>query len=131
MRVKFLIIFILSIWVMSFGLVLAQELPSPANIDKTFIETSGLGTKASLGAVVASVIRIFLSFLGVIFVVLIIYAGYMWMTAAGNEEQISRSKRIIISAFIGITIVMAAYAITFFVIDQILEATQGGTGLPQ
>jgi hypothetical protein len=37
------------------------------------------------------------------------------MTAAGNQEQINKAKKIITAAVIGIIIVGAAYAITAFI----------------
>ena len=72
---------------------------------------------------IADIIQIALGFLGVIFLVLIVYAGFLWMTAAGNEEKVKKSKDIMIAAVIGVTIVLAAYAITFFVINNLLKAT--------
>ena len=78
---------------------------------------------------IAKVIKIVLGFLGVIFIILILYAGFTWMTAAGNEEKVKKAKDIMVAAVIGVTIVLMAYAITYFVIDQLLEATDVGTGL--
>jgi len=97
--------------------------------DTAFMEAAGLGTQVTLGQMISYVIKTLLSFLGVIFVILFIYAGFLWMTAAGNEEKIGTAKKIMISATIGLAIILAAYAITYFVIDQLLEATKGGTGL--
>jgi len=93
--------------------------------DTAFLEAAGLGTKVSLSQMVSYVIKLVLSLLGIIFVILIIYAGFIWMTAAGNDEKIAQAKKTIISATIGLAIVLAAYAITYFVIDQLLIATQG------
>ncbi len=72
---------------------------------------------------IANIVKIALGFLGIIFVILIIYAGFMWMTAAGSEERISKAKKIMIAAIIGVAIVLSAYLITYFVIDQLLRAT--------
>lgn len=99
------------------------------DLDSEFLQATGLGTKASIAIIVSEVIKIFLSFLGIIFVILIIYAGFMWLTSTGNDEKISKSKKIISAAFIGLAIVLAAYSITYFVIDKMLEATTGRTGL--
>ncbi len=98
--------------------------------DSAFIDAAGFGTEISIGQVVSYVIKIFLSFLGVIFIILIIYAGFLWMTAAGSEEKISTAKKIMGSALIGLAIVLSAYIITYFVIDKLLEATEvSRTGL--
>src|SRR3989344_1557478 len=60
--------------------------------NEAFQQASGFtGTNDvySLSRVIASVIRTVLSLLGVIFIVLIIYAGFLWMTSAGNEEKVT------------------------------------------
>jgi len=72
---------------------------------------------------VAKIISIVLGFLGVIFLVLMIYAGFTWMTAAGSEEKINQAKKTMAAAVIGVAIVLVAYAITVFVIDSLLTAT--------
>lgn len=82
-------------------------------------------TEKTLAESVARIIRAVLGFLGIIFLVLMIYAGFTWMTAAGNEEKVSTAKKIMVAAVIGAAIVLSAYAITYFVIDQLLVATKG------
>jgi len=70
-------------------------------------------------AVIAYGIQIVLSFVGVVFLILMIYGGFLWMTARGVEEQVTKAKNIIIAAIIGLIIVIAAYAISYFVIKQL------------
>lgn len=74
---------------------------------------------------ISQIIKVVLGFLGIIFLVLILYAGFTWMTAAGNEDKISTAKKTMTAAIIGVAIVLSAYMITYFVIDQLLIATQG------
>ena len=76
-----------------------------------------------LAGVVGSVIGAVLSFVGVIFLVLMIYGGLLWMTAAGNDQNVTKAKDIIINSVIGLIIVVSAYAITVFVSSQIGVAT--------
>ncbi|OGY51858.1 MAG: hypothetical protein A3J59_04860 [Candidatus Buchananbacteria bacterium RIFCSPHIGHO2_02_FULL_56_16] len=90
---------------------------------EAFLETSGL-QPVQLSIVVAQIIQVVLGLLGVIFIVLIIYAGFNWMTSAGNEDRIGKSKKTIAAAVIGLVIVLAAYLITAFVLSQLFEATQ-------
>ena len=66
----------------------------------------------TLSETISQIIGIVLSFIGVIFLVLLIYGGYTWMIARGNEQQVEKAKSIIINAIIGLVIVVAAYAIT-------------------
>lgn len=66
-------------------------------------------------AYIGQIIQIVLSFLGVLFLGFMIYAGFTWMTAAGNEQKAEKAKEIIIESAIGLVIVIAAYAITSFI----------------
>lgn len=82
----------------------------------------------SIGTIAAVIIQAFLSLLGIIFIVLIIIAGFKWMTAAGNEEQIKKSQATLKTAIIGLIIVLGAYAITYFVFNNLPFMT--GTANP-
>ena len=77
--------------------------------------------------VVANVIKVVLGFLGTIAVVLIIVAGFQWMTAAGSEDKIAKAKKIMTAAVIGLVIVLMAYALSTFVINAIISATTATT----
>lgn len=91
----------------------AQKIPAfteqVSNYNSNFLNTQ-----------VGSIIGLILSFIGVIFLVLMIYAGISWMTAAGNQEKVTKAKDLIINAIIGLIIVLAAYAITSFIGNQLL-----------
>jgi len=76
---------------------------------------------------VAKIIRIVLGFLGTIAVILVIYAGFMWMTSNGNEDKVTKAKNILKAAVIGLVIILSAFAITSFIINQLLEAVGPGT----
>ena len=69
--------------------------------------------------IIAIIIQTALMFLGVIFLILMIYGGYLWMTARGNEEQVTKAKNLISAAIIGLVIVLAAYAISYFIISRL------------
>jgi len=56
-----------------------------------------------------------ITLVGMIFLVLMVYAGYLWMTARGEQEQVDKAQKIITAALIGFFIVASAYAITKFV----------------
>lgn len=62
-----------------------------------------------------TIIGTVLSFVGVLFLIMMIYAGIMWMTAQGNDQQVTKAKELLINSIIGIIIIFAAYAITAFV----------------
>ncbi|PIT90645.1 MAG: hypothetical protein COU22_01020 [Candidatus Komeilibacteria bacterium CG10_big_fil_rev_8_21_14_0_10_41_13] len=65
-----------------------------------------------------------LSFLGIVFLGLIIYSGYQWMIAAGNEEKVKESIERMIRAIIGLTIIVSAYVLTNFVVTRIQTSNQ-------
>src|SRR3989338_10490157 len=60
----------------------------------------------------AYIIYSVLTLLGIVFVVLVTYAGFLWLTAGGEEEQIKKAKAFITNGVIGIAIVLSAYGIT-------------------
>ena len=71
--------------------------------------------------------------IGALFGVLIVYAGYLWMTARGNETQAKKAMDILKDAAVGLVIVIGAYAITSFVVNRIVtsalqEQTTTGSG---
>jgi hypothetical protein len=94
-------------------------------------QTTGLATNGDLGTTVGTIIKFVLSLVGTIFLVLMIYAGILWMTARGAEEQITTSKNIIRAAIIGLAITLSAYAITVFVGSRLTgaggDSTAAGT----
>lgn len=65
---------------------------------------------------IAAVIRIFLTLLAIIFVLLIIYGGYLWMTAFGNEERVKQGQSVLRQSLIGLIIIVVAFAVTQFLI---------------
>jgi hypothetical protein len=65
----------------------------------------------------------FLGFLGIAFLLLTIWAGYLWMTARGNEQQVEKAKTVIIDTVIGLIIVLAAYAIVRFFGENLVKIT--------
>jgi len=96
----------------------------------TFSSQAGISTQGDLQSIVGKIIRGFLGLLGTVFVVLVLYAGYLWMTAQGNEEQITKAKKLITNATIGLIIIILAYAITNFVLNSLYTATTAGGGAP-
>lgn len=79
--------------------------------------------------IVARIINVALGLIGIILVVLLIYAGFLYMTSAGEKEKIEKALAIIRNAIIGLIIILSAWAITTYVINALLKATQGGGGI--
>jgi TRAP-type C4-dicarboxylate transport system permease small subunit len=74
------------------------------------------------------IIKNILSVLGIIFLVITIYAGFIWMTAGGNDEKVAEGKKWLTRSVIGLAIILSAYSITIFVTNALIKASmpQGG-----
>jgi len=81
------------------------------------------GDPESPAATAGRVINAALSVVGIIFLVLMLYGGYLWMTARGKEERLEKAKNTLEAAIIGLIIALAAYGITYFVVSRIIEST--------
>ena len=127
-KTKILIIIILFSIFILFNQCLAEELPNleySQGIMKKVAGGEGIGynTEQGFEATLGNIIRIFLSLLGIFFLILIIIGGYEWMMAGGNEETIQKAKKRIINATIGLAIVLMAYAITYFISYYLTQKT--------
>ncbi|MFA5128279.1 MAG: LamG-like jellyroll fold domain-containing protein [Patescibacteria group bacterium] len=90
-------------------------------------EETGL-SNTDIRLTIARIIRVALGLLGIVALVLILYGGFVWMTAGGDEEKIQKAKKILVNAVIGLIIILSAYAIASFVINTLVKATGGGNG---
>ena len=89
------------------------------------LDTSGESTNLSdqsFGVILGSLISSFLGILGIIFLLLTLYSGFLWMTAAGNPTQVDKAKRLMTQAIIGLVIMLSSYGVTRFVINQLDDA---------
>ncbi len=75
---------------------------------------------------IGKVISLLLGILGVAFMGLLIYGGFTWMSARGNESEAEKAKKIMTNAVIGLIIILSAYAITAAVKTFLLSEAQSG-----
>ncbi|MFA6428551.1 MAG: hypothetical protein WCW02_03350 [Candidatus Buchananbacteria bacterium] len=99
---------------------------TPANYGN-YVSSLNLGT-ADLFTTVINAVNWVLSLLVLIAVIIILYGGFVWMTAGGNDDKISSAKGTISAGVIGLIIILAAYAIASFVITQFSGITGGIIG---
>lgn len=95
-----------------------------SSLDSTAKGTGHLNTKISkLGAygTASLLIQILLSIIGVLFLILMIWGGFIWMNSRGVESEVTRAKDIIRNSIIGLIIIIAAYAITNFIGNNLLN----------
>ncbi|HUT22465.1 MAG TPA: pilin [Candidatus Bipolaricaulota bacterium] len=79
----------------------------------------------SLPVVIGDIIRIVLTFMGIILLVVILYGGFLYMTAGGADEKVKKAKDWIINGIIGLVIVLLAYAISSYVVGELVNVTLG------
>jgi hypothetical protein len=66
------------------------------------------------------VINAFLAILGIIFIVLMIYGGYNWMIAAGDETKVSKAKDTFKRAIIGLVLIVSSFFFWDFIYNRLL-----------
>jgi TRAP-type C4-dicarboxylate transport system permease small subunit len=75
--------------------------------------------------VIINLVNVLLGFLGIIAVIIIIWGGFRWLTAGGNEESVATARSIITSGIIGLGIIIASFAIARFLILSLSQSTGG------
>ncbi|PKM91624.1 hypothetical protein CVU82_00205 [Candidatus Falkowbacteria bacterium HGW-Falkowbacteria-1] len=120
----FFLAFLFSFFVFNFSLdcVRAASLWDQQDMLGGSVATTFGESKASPTDIRYRIVKIInstLGILGLVVVVLIIFAGFKWMTAAGNEESISSAKAILKNAIIGLIIITFAWSVTLFIIKRL------------
>lgn len=94
-----------------------------------FADNSGLGHSADVAgfetgpgalqvdSIIGRVIFVGLGLVGVIFFALTLLAGFKWMISQGNEEKVGQAKDSLLNSIVGLIITLAAYAISYFLIN--------------
>ncbi|MFH1286750.1 MAG: hypothetical protein ABII02_03290 [Candidatus Magasanikbacteria bacterium] len=77
--------------------------------------------------VIVRTIQLASSFVGIIFLILVIYGGFLRMAAAGEEEKIKKSTKIVTGAVIGLAVVIFSYSISALVAKILYSSTQEKT----
>jgi hypothetical protein len=79
-----------------------------------------LGT-TDINELIGFIIRAITGIVGSIALLMFVAGGFVWMTAAGNEERVKLGKNILIWSTLGLVVIFSAYAITRYVITALLE----------
>lgn len=123
---KIFLIFLASLFFFSPHILLAAE-------DQYYglegaAKQAGLRSKSpeEVPTLIGNVIGSILALIGVIFFALMVYGGFLWMTAHGDSGQVDKGRETIIAAVIGMIIVISSYALTAFV----MSAPGGGVTKP-
>lgn len=93
----------------------------PGEVGEVFNESGGEPT--DFRTMMIRVILILLSFLGIVYLILIMWAGYKWMISQGNSDEITEAKARLLSSTIGLAIILASYGIATFVLRSLEDVT--------
>lgn len=126
---KFLATLLASLYLLPLFLVLPAVAASSDYGLSTAQTKAGLPTTVggpggnTIPGIVGKVVAAGLSLIGIVFFLLVLYAGFIWMKARGNTEEIDKAKSIIEGAIIGLVLVTAAYAISNFVFGSLTKVS--------
>ncbi|MFA5935877.1 MAG: hypothetical protein WC787_03425 [Patescibacteria group bacterium] len=111
-----------------FGMVPVASAQTPESTQNVqdVATAAGVSGGSDLIQIIGRIINIFLGFLGVVFLVLLLYAGFTWMTAGGDATKVDTAKKTIRNAIIGLVIIASAWAITAFILNALVGAGIGG-----
>jgi len=138
--ISFAIVLIMAVFHLSFVSHIQLAIAGPLNLDNQegmSADSRGIGSAfgsnpdKDIREIVVNYIKMFLGFLGMIFVILILVAGYKYMMANGDSKVTEEALTQIKNAIIGLVIILAAYGIAVFVGNEINTATSDAsfTGL--
>lgn len=104
----------------------------PASNNNLFVGQEGMtevqgvfGAPVDIRTSISNIINMVLGFLGVIFLILIIIAGFNYMTAGGNDEKVKKAITQISQAVIGLIVVLSAWGLTLLIMRMVVGASKG------
>ena len=62
-----------------------------------------------------------LGVVGSLTLIMFIYGGFVWMTATGNSERITKGKDILIWATLGLVMIFISYALVKFILVNVIQ----------
>lgn len=80
---------------------------------------AGISQEGSIQSKIGTGVGAILSLMGILFFLLALYAGFLWMTARGQAQQVEKAQGILIDAAIGLVIIGASWIITSFVFSAV------------
>ena len=104
----------LTLWALAF--------PASAQVSIDFPQNFAGFSSQDLKETIANIVRIIIGFLGILVIIAIIFGGFKMMTSRGDADEVGKGRQIVAAGVVGLVIVLAAYAISGFVIDSIQNA---------
>jgi hypothetical protein len=81
---------------------------------------TGVNPSMSISAGISQVVGItnfVISFMGVLCVLMLVYAAFLYALSGGNEEQTGKAKKILLTTFVGMLVVFGAFALVSTIIS--------------
>jgi lysylphosphatidylglycerol synthetase-like protein (DUF2156 family) len=104
--------------------VFAADIPSPMDRLENTAATGGYEKttdKTTLITSIGDIINIALGLLGAIFITFMVYAGFTWLTANGDEKKVEKATGIIKTSIIGLVITLSSWAIWTFILKRLIS----------
>lgn len=93
------------------------------NLEDSATVSGVFQSTTSPAVIIGNAINLLLTVMGLILLIIIVYGGITWMTAGGDEGNVKKARTMMIQGVIGMAVTLSAYALTQFVVDNIVEAT--------
>jgi hypothetical protein len=91
--------------------------------------SSGVGLNGNFSNLTGTIIEAVLAATALVFLVMVLYAGLLWLMAQGDTAKIQKAKVLLIWSILGVVVMFLAYGITRFVFFDILlnDASTGSS----
>jgi len=121
---SFCLLFIITIIILSLGQLVNAQVGLESQTGMNDIEQAYGGySNQDLRTLAAKIVRVILGFLGVIFIGLLVFSGFKYMTAGGNEEDTKKATAMIKNSVIGLIIILSAWAISHYIVLMLVQAS--------
>ena len=120
-------------FVMIFGIFLSSAPSSSYAVDSAteYLNTLsdiGVGTNQDLMDIIKGTLNTVIALAGVVCVVMMIVAGYSYITAAGDENKVKKASQTLTWAIVGLVVCFVAIVLVNFIMNDVLKVKPAGNG---
>lgn len=88
--------------------------------NNSLLSLIGISRETDPMDIVQNIVQLALGFIGIVLFGLILYAGFIWIKARDNSNEVEKAKNIIENALYGIIIIVLAYGISEFIFSKLI-----------
>lgn len=127
---KINLIILVTLLLFSFSLSDAVLGATPAErakegLEKTAGQAGVTSEETDISVIIGKAINYVFGAVAVVFVTIILIGGYLWMAAAGKEEQVAKAKTFILNGVFGLMVIFISYALVWLILKALKTATLG------